>query len=168
MPEEVTRRSFFGKAIAAIAGSIALILSVPILGYTILPALRKREEPWSEVGPVTQLEMNQPKELEVVRSVSSGWMKAASVRSIWAFRKPEGEVVVYSPICTHLGCGYHWDDQKKKFLCPCHNSSFDLNGQVLGGPAPRPLDALPAKVEGDRLYVVYKEFKSGISRKEEI
>ena len=130
---QVTRRNFFGKAIAAIAGFIALGLSVPILGYTILPALRKREEPWSEVGPVAQLETNQPKELDVVRSVSSGWMKSASVKSVWAFRKPEGDVVVYSPICTHVGCGYHWDDQEKKFLCPCHNSVFDLKGQVLGG-----------------------------------
>jgi menaquinol-cytochrome c reductase iron-sulfur subunit len=166
--DDVTRRGFFGKVIGIISGIIGLSLSIPILGYTVLPAFRKEEEFWTEVGPLDKIAVNQPKEFEVNRALSSGWMKTNSVQSIWAFRKPEGEVVVYSPICTHLGCGYHWDEQEHKFICPCHNSVYDLSGQVLRGPAPRPLDTLPARVDGNRVFILYKEFKSGISRKEEI
>ncbi|MDR4471330.1 MAG: ubiquinol-cytochrome c reductase iron-sulfur subunit [Nitrospira sp.] len=70
----------------------------------------------------------------------------------------------FSPICTHLGCGHRWDDVEKKFLCPCHGSVFDVNGIVLGGPALRPLDVLPSKVEGGRLLVMYKDLNQG-SRK---
>jgi menaquinol-cytochrome c reductase iron-sulfur subunit len=45
---------------------------------------------------------------------------------------------------------------------------FDISGRVVGGPAPRPLDALPSKVENGRLLVVYKEFKSGVARQVEL
>ena len=165
---EVTRRGFFGRAIATIAGLIGIGLAVPIAGYTVLPAFKKKEEAWSEVGPLDKLEVNHPKELEVIRSVSSGWMKTNSVRSIWAFKKPEGDVVVYSPLCTHLGCGYSWDEEKRQFHCPCHNSVYDLDGKVLAGPAPRSLDRLPSKVEGERIFVKYMEFKAGIPKEEEV
>ena len=165
---KITRRDFFGKMIGSIAGLIGLGLAIPIFGYTILPALRKPEESWSEAGPVDQLEINRPKELEIIRSLSSGWMKTSTAQSIWAFRKPDGKIVVYSPLCPHLGCGYQWVDNKKNFHCPCHNSIYDLDGKVLGGPAPRPLDTLPVKTEGDRLFVQYKDFKAGTSKKEEI
>lgn len=165
---EINRRGFFGKIIAAISGLIGLGLGIPLLGYAVLPTLQKREEPWSEVGPLDLIELNRPKELEVVRSLSSGWMKSNTVRSFWAYKKPDGEVVAFSPICTHLGCGYRWSDADQQFLCPCHNSVFDLEGKVLAGPAPRPLDTLPTKIEGDRLFILYQEFKAGLPRKEAI
>jgi menaquinol-cytochrome c reductase iron-sulfur subunit len=165
---DATRRHFFGKAIAAIAGFIGLGLSIPLLGYAILPTLRKREEGWSEVGSIHSLEVNRPKEFEIVRSVKSGWMEGSSIHSVWAFRTPAGERIVYSPICPHLGCAFQWEEGNQRFFCPCHDSVFDLEGRVLAGPAPRPLDTLPMKLEGDRLFVLYKEFKAGIRRKEEI
>jgi menaquinol-cytochrome c reductase iron-sulfur subunit len=154
--------------IALISGAIAVCLSYPILGYTLLPAFRKEEEAWTEMGPLDRIAINQPKEFEINRSLSSGWMKTNSVQTVWAFRKSEGPFVVYSPLCTHLGCGYHWDDHENKFICPCHNSVYDLDGKVLSGPAPRGLDTLPTQVKDDRLYVLYKEFKTGLSNKQEI
>jgi quinol---cytochrome c reductase iron-sulfur subunit, bacillus type len=165
---EVTRRGFFGGAIAAIAGLIGLGVLVPAGGYTILPAFKKTEEAWSEAGTLDKLAVNHPKELEIIQTSASGWMKANTVRSVWGFRKPEGEIVVYSPLCTHLGCGYTWDEEKNNFHCPCHNSIYDLDGKVLSGPAPRALDRLPTKTDGDRLFIQYKEYKAGISKEEEI
>jgi menaquinol-cytochrome c reductase iron-sulfur subunit len=76
-------------------------------------------------------------------------------------KKDNSDVTAFSPQCTHLGCGYRWDDAERKFKCPCHRSVFDLNGAVLSGPAPRPLDRLPVKIENGRLFVIYKEFKAG-------
>ena len=95
-------------------------------------------------------------------------MEARSQKAVWVVKQPQGAVKVFSPICTHLGCGYRWDDTEKKFLCPCHGSSFDVNGRVLGGPAPRPLDELPTKIEAGRLLVMYKDFKSGLRESVEL
>jgi menaquinol-cytochrome c reductase iron-sulfur subunit len=41
---------------------------------------------------------------------------------------------------------------------------FDIEGKVVAGPAPRPLDLLPSKIENGRLLVVFKEFKPGTAQ----
>lgn len=49
--------------------------------------------------------------------------------------------------CTHLGCSVPWDEASGRFACPCHASAFDLRGEVLAPPAPRPLDLFAVRVE---------------------
>ena len=63
----------------------------------------------------------------------------------------DATVVAFGPNCTHLGCAYHWDAGKNDFLCPCHNSVFSIDGKVVSGPAPRPLDRFETKIEGTKL-----------------
>ena len=60
---------------------------------------------------------------------------------------PDGGFLALSRVCTHLGCSVPWDDAEKKFVCPCHGSTFSLTGQVLTAPAPRPLDIFPVRIE---------------------
>lgn len=65
-------------------------------------------------------------------------------------------IVAYSAICTHTGCEVsEWEEESRRFRCPCHDSEFDPsdNGRVLGGPAPRRLAALPLKVVDGALIV---------------
>ncbi len=45
-----------------------------------------------------------------------------------------------SAVCTHLGCTVNLSVDGKGFACPCHGSRFNEQAQVIGGPAPRPLD----------------------------
>ena len=47
----------------------------------------------------------------------------------------------------HLGCSIIWEDNKKRFFCPCHSSSFAINGSVENPPAPSALDYFPIKIE---------------------
>jgi Rieske Fe-S protein len=73
--------------------------------------------------------------------------------------------VAFAGKCPHLGCGYKWRSHKTRgqvFLCPCHLSIYDSAGQVLDGPAPRPLDVLPIRVSaaGD-IEVIDIEYKAG-------
>jgi cytochrome b6-f complex iron-sulfur subunit len=48
--------------------------------------------------------------------------------------------------CTHLGCTVPWREDQGQFNCPCHSSLFSVNGEVIDGPAPRPLDLFPIEV----------------------
>ncbi len=101
-------------------------------------------------------------------STADGWLKATTVKTVWVVRKAGEQPVVYSPLCPHLGCGYRWEKPRNAFFCPCHASVFNIDGKVLAGPAPRPLDTLPAKLEGGRLLIIYKEFKAGTPKKIEL
>jgi Rieske Fe-S protein len=65
-------------------------------------------------------------------------------------------VVAYSAFCTHQGCDVSsWVAADKSLLCFCHFSKFAPHQEaaVVGGPAPRPLPALPIKVDDGRLVV---------------
>jgi cytochrome b6-f complex iron-sulfur subunit len=44
-----------------------------------------------------------------------------------------------SAVCTHLGCITRYRPDERIITCPCHGSRFGLDGEVLAGPAPRPL-----------------------------
>jgi Rieske Fe-S protein len=43
---------------------------------------------------------------------------------------------------------------------------FNIDGKVISGPAPRPLDTLPKEVKNNFLYVLWERFKPGIAKKE--
>ena len=157
-----TRRTFFQWVIAAAAGVSGLGLAGPLAGYLVSPALKRREQPWVEVGKVDNLPAGEPKQLDYVATIHDGYVETKTHKAVWAVKQADGEVAVFSPMCPHLGCGFHWDGGEHKFKCPCHGSVFDVSGQVVAGPAPRRLDRLPSKSEDGRLLVIYKEFKSGV------
>ena len=65
-------------------------------------------------------------------------------------------VVAYSGVCTHTGCSVsEWDAEARNLLCPCHASQFDPRERaaIIGGPASRPLPALPIAVAADGIVV---------------
>ena len=56
-----------------------------------------------------------------------------------AFRDDDGVVHAVAPICTHLRCVVAFDDANREWHCPCHGSRFGIDGDVVKGPARRPL-----------------------------
>jgi cytochrome b6-f complex iron-sulfur subunit len=65
-----------------------------------------------------------------------------------------GGVYALSAICTHLGCITRYLSDQNIIACPCHGSRFDLEGDVLHGPAPRPLPWLEVELSPSGLLVV--------------
>ena len=56
--------------------------------------------------------------------------------------------------CTHLGGTVPWNQGEDQFHCPCHGSLYDKHTAVVkGGPAPRPLDVFPIKIDGTSITV---------------
>lgn len=58
---------------------------------------------------------------------------------VCAFRDDVGELHVVSSACTHMGCQLKWNGAERSWDCPCHGSRFDVDGEVLHGPAVTPL-----------------------------
>jgi len=60
-----------------------------------------------------------------------------------------GKFVAYSAICTHAGCQVQFDPSLKDIVCPCHGAVYDPyhNAQVIGGPAPYPLQNVPIQYD---------------------
>lgn len=56
-----------------------------------------------------------------------------------AFMDEDGELHLMSARCTHMGCTVAWNTADHVFECPCHGSRFGPGGQVVNGPAARPL-----------------------------
>ncbi len=66
---------------------------------------------------------------------------------LYLVRMDDGGLLALSLKCTHLGCAITWNEDSGEFDCPCHASSFLLNGEVSRPPAPRPLDYFPLIIE---------------------
>ncbi len=68
-------------------------------------------------------------------------------------RLEDGGLLALWQRCTHLGCTVPWRQDEKQFHCPCHSSLFNTRGEVIGGPAPRPLDMFPIELVDGNLVV---------------
>ena len=78
-------------------------------------------------------------------------------RDLMLVRTGEKEVKAISTVCTHLGCTVFWQKDRQEFFCPCHNGRFDKNGIVLEGPPPAPLDLYQVEIEGNNVFVYFKD-----------
>ncbi len=63
-------------------------------------------------------------------------------RRVAAYRDEQGRLHTVSPICTHLGCHVVFNTNEKSWDCPCHGSRFGVDGDVLDGPASKPLERI--------------------------
>ena len=145
------RRAFFLTMIYGLWAAIGTALSIPAFIYLLFPPRLRRENELTEAGDVAKMLPNSPVEMVFRRNRIDGWRILSEKSTAWAVKLDNGEVIAFAPQCTHLGCAYHWDDPKKQFLCPCHTSVFSIDGRVISGPAPRPLDQFETKVQNNKL-----------------
>lgn len=61
-----------------------------------------------------------------------------------------GEFKGFSAVCTHTGCVLN-EIADGTINCPCHGSKFSLDGEVVNGPAKKPLEAVAVRVQGDSI-----------------
>jgi menaquinol-cytochrome c reductase iron-sulfur subunit len=149
--KETTRRRFYIGAIYAIWGAITAALSLPALVYLFFPPKVRKDEEWIEAGDIGKLPPRAPLEMVFRRNRTDGWRITSEKSTVWVVKLADQQVVAYGPQCTHLGCAYHWDEGKNEFVCPCHSSLFSIDGKVVSGPAPRPLDRYETRIQGTKL-----------------
>lgn len=79
----------------------------------------------------------------------AGSVTAFQRGKFYLVRLEDGGFLALHRECTHLGCTVPWVGSEERFVCPCHASTFDMQGAVLGPPAPRPLDIFPVRIENN-------------------
>lgn len=66
---------------------------------------------------------------------------------------PQGTYKAFTAVCTHLACTVQFRPDFGHIWCACHDGHYDLNGQVLAGPPPRPLAEFGVTVKGNDIVV---------------
>jgi thiosulfate dehydrogenase [quinone] large subunit len=65
----------------------------------------------------------------------------------WLIHTAANQFTAFSAVCTHAGCTVNFDPGAMELVCPCHGGTFDVRtGQVVAGPPPQPLPAIPVHV----------------------
>ncbi|MBI3110286.1 MAG: ubiquinol-cytochrome c reductase iron-sulfur subunit [Ignavibacteriales bacterium] len=137
----LTRRYFLetigGGAIGIVAAGSA-VLTGQFLSPNVLrePPLKFRAGP-TENFPPESVTLNKEQKVFIVRA-------------------KEGYFSAVSAVCTHLGCITNWKSEEEIIACPCHGSKFDKEGNVLEGPAPRPLPRFAMTLDEQGQLVVDK------------
>jgi cytochrome b6-f complex iron-sulfur subunit len=120
-------------------GGVALAEAVWVASEFLRPRRRQKstadDDALIVAGPVDRFE--------------PGSVTAFQEGRFYLARLDDGGFLALSRECTHLGCTVPWVAGEDRFVCPCHASSFDITGDVLSPPAPRPLDIFPVRIEND-------------------
>jgi menaquinol-cytochrome c reductase iron-sulfur subunit len=149
---EIKRRPFLKGAIYMLTSVIGGTLLASV-GEYLFGKSEAETSNWADAGEVSELRPGAPQQLFFERTRIDGWKVRNERAAAWVILDNQKQLTAFSPVCTHLGCAYRWQADHKAFVCPCHGSIFSPTGEVLAGPANRPLDRYTVKVEEGRLWL---------------
>lgn len=156
----IGRRRFYVTAIYGLGALMSAAMAIPAAVYLLFPPRARKKGELVEVADISKLPVGAPEEVVFRRTRVDGWKVTSEKATAWVVKTAEGQAIAFAPQCTHLGCAFSWDDRKRTFVCPCHTSAFSLDGRVLEGPAPRPLDRYETEVRGSKLLIGNQVIKS--------
>jgi menaquinol-cytochrome c reductase iron-sulfur subunit len=151
------RRSFIMRCTATFAALAGLALAVPGLGFFLAPFLRKKENTWQPVGKVSEFVPGTTNQVTFSDPSPLPWAGVITKTAAWLRRNPDGQFVAFSTNCTHLGCPVRWVSSADLFMCPCHGGVYTKDGDVAGGPPPRPLTRYQVRVTGENVEILTAE-----------
>jgi Rieske Fe-S protein len=150
------RRRFLKKSLLGIGifvtGIIVAILKIPLISSFFNRSRHK----WIEIDKTSGFRTGQPRNVMISYEKIEGWYRSSKKELVLVVKQSSNKesFVAFSSSCPHLGCTVQWDDKKERFLCPCHGGSFDIDGNVLTGPPPKPLERYTVKVSQDKLFIL--------------
>jgi Rieske Fe-S protein len=154
MNHDLNRRDFIKGTAAVIGGLIGTLIGIPAIAYLLSPSLEAEESSDSiDLGPLDKYPIGIPTRFDFTLTKVNGWERTATNYGLYVLRRNESEVRVFSDICTHLGCRVSWHPDQEHYISPCHDGHFDIIGNVVSGPPPRPLDEFTTRIEGGNLLV---------------
>jgi menaquinol-cytochrome c reductase iron-sulfur subunit len=168
-PTTPDRRDFVKKAGAIVVGGVAgLIPAAASITVFLTPLGRKSQT--SDFIRVTSMDSlpadGVPRKFSIIADRSDAWNKSPQVPvgAVYLRRTPENKVEALNVVCPHAGCFVDFVPGKQAFFCPCHNSSFALDGRIADpkSPSPRGLDSLDVEVRNEaEVWVKFQNFLAG-------
>lgn len=146
----MNRRNFLKKIIKIFFLSVGLSI-ILILSY-IYPSKIKQKK----LFYIYLTEEEALPRLGIKRFEYQYKVKEKTITSFVFLKKDDSGLTAFSPSCTHLGCLVKWDNIRKEFICVCHGGRFDVDGNVIAGPPPVPLERMPLDIRDGKVYVGIK------------
>ena len=140
--KKISRRSFLNKAWIGL-GAVAFAELI-LLVVTFFKPRQPRSAPQEKDTVIVA---------GAVDSFEPGSVTAFVRGKFYLARLENGGFLALSRTCTHLGCTVPWVSGENRFICPCHSSVFDINGDVVDPPAPRALDLFEINIENNLVNV---------------
>lgn len=165
-----SRRSFLGALLGVGSVFVGALLSVPLIRFALFPLLRRTTElKSSPLGALSELSaLTKPVMRTIQIEQVDGWRKAVSEKAVYITKDKQGQLLVLTSVCPHLGCTVPWNKEKNQFICPCHGAAFAPDGTRLSGPSLRGMDTLETSVQDGQLQVRFQYFRQLVSDKEVI
>ena len=178
---DVSRRGFMTKVWSVIIGGVVTLTPlVAGVAFFLDPILRKRKAAGagteSEGSPgegflkVTSKsaipEDGTPVFQQIRKNVVDAWNTYIDqpVGSVYLRKTEDGKITAFNSECPHLGCTVSYLEATKQYKCPCHDSSFQLDGERTNDIPPRPMDELDVEVdENDNVWIKFQSYKIGVS-----
>lgn len=145
-------------ALSAIPAGLVFVFGARVKGGASDPA-----GAWIDLGLASEVTEGPWMVRKLRREIQDRWKTTVVEESVY-LRRRGAALEAVSASCTHTGCLVR--HLASGFACLCHRSEFDEEGKPLAGPAPRPLDRLETKVEGERLKLRFVKFRPGLSHSE--
>ncbi|AMV19717.1 ubiquinol-cytochrome c reductase iron-sulfur subunit [Planctomyces sp. SH-PL14] len=175
---EVPRRGVIAGLLAVLFGGLVTILPAGIGGAFFLdPLLRKKKGGSGGDSKIdadgfiimpTAIEAKLPEDgtpqlFKVVADLQDAWNKFPNteIGSVFLRKEENGSVSCFNSRCPHLGCTVNYKADEKKYICPCHDSAFSLDGTRSNEIPPRNLDSLEVKSKDGVLWVKFQNFVTG-------
>ena len=153
--DDVGRRKFLTGIIGVVAGAVAALVGLPAIGYLISPGVQtQNEDEWYTLGPVSEIQPGVPTAFPYSRQIQDGWVESTQTGVAYVVTEDGQNFTAFSNVCTHLACRVTWNEERGGFFCPCHDGLFGIDGEVLSGPPPRPLDQFETKIENGQIAIL--------------
>ncbi|MEO5961701.1 MAG: Rieske 2Fe-2S domain-containing protein [Opitutaceae bacterium] len=168
------RREFIAKSCAiAIGGAITLV--APVAGtLLLLDPLRPGKQKVGAGGAVRVAslgslpENGEPRKFSVLTEQVDAWNRTSNipVGAIYLQRIGPDKVRALNAKCPHTGCFVNFQSgAENRFRCPCHDSTFSVDGKILvpSSPSPRALDELQVEIRnGTEVWVNFQNYRPGV------
>jgi len=150
-----TRRAFLFKLAVGLNALVGAVLAVPIVGYLLGPASKKKSDSgsWISIGEVSEFPVGETRLAEFRSPVATFDDGETAKVSCWVRRVSDQTFQVFAINCAHLGCPVRWFSESKLFLCPCHGGAYYEDGSRASGPPERGLFEYKYKVAGNSLVI---------------